>query len=113
ALEEPIKSDRIIVAPLGGEVNFYCNFSLWMDVLQVTWQKRNGSSFQNMATYSTTRGLKLIGPFQKKMYFTIATPKASAITLQNLTFEDDSYYRCIFNVFPRGSFSKEICLNIQ
>ncbi|NXB13001.1 NECT1 protein, partial [Cnemophilus loriae] len=113
ALKEPIQSDTTVVAALRGEANFYCNFSLSMDVLQVTWQKRNGTSFQNMATYSPMHGLRLIGPFQKKVHFTRASPKASAITLQNLTLEDESYYRCIFNVFPRGSFSKEIRLKVQ
>ncbi|KAM7066364.1 OX-2 membrane glycoprotein-like [Acridotheres tristis] len=113
ALKESIQSDTIIVAALGGEANIYCNFSLSMDVLQVTWQKRNGTSFQNMATYSPAYGQRLIGSFQKKVRFPRATPKASAITLQSLTFEDDSNYRCIFNVFCHGSFSKDICLNIQ
>ncbi|XP_068887943.1 nectin-3-like [Aphelocoma coerulescens] len=113
ALKEPIQSDTFIVAALGGEANFYCNFSLWMDVLQVTWQKRNGTSFQNMATYSPIHGLRLIGSFKKKVRFTRATPKASAITLQNLTLEDESYYKCIFNVFRHGSISKDIRLNIQ
>ncbi|NXS28635.1 OX2G protein, partial [Pomatostomus ruficeps] len=113
ALKEPIQSDSIIVAALGGEAHFYCNFSLCMDVLQVTWQKRNGTSFQNMATNSPIHGLGLIGSFPKKVHFTTATPKASALTLQNLTLEDESYYRCIFIVFHHGSFSKEIRLNIQ
>ncbi|NXI74317.1 OX2G protein, partial [Anseranas semipalmata] len=112
-LEVAVKSESIIAAALGGEAHFYCNFSLSMDVLQVTWQKRNGSSFQNIATYSQNRGLRLIGLFQKKARFTRAALKASAITLQNLTFEDESCYRCIFNVFPHGSFSNDICLNIQ
>ncbi|NXG78279.1 OX2G protein, partial [Baryphthengus martii] len=112
-VKEAVKSDSVITAALGGEANFYCNFSLSMDVLQVTWQKRNRTSFQNIATYSPKHGLRLIGPFQKKAYFTTATLKASAFTLQNLTFEDESYYRCIFNAFPHGSFSKDVCLNIQ
>ncbi|NXL21369.1 OX2G protein, partial [Setophaga kirtlandii] len=113
ALKEPIQSDIIIVAALVGEANFYCNFLLSMDALQVTWQKRNGTSFRNMASYSPIHGLRLIGSFQKEVSFPRATPKASAITLQNLTLEDDSYYRCIFNVFRHGSLSKEIRLNIQ
>ncbi|XP_014802626.1 PREDICTED: uncharacterized protein LOC106890991 [Calidris pugnax] len=112
-LKEAVKSDRVIAAALGGEATFSCNFSLSMDVLQVTWQKRNGSAFQNIATYSPNHGLRLIGSFQKKVHFTRITLKDSAITLQNLSFEDESYYRCIFNVFPHGSFSKDICLNIQ
>uniref|UniRef100_A0A663NBH1 Ig-like domain-containing protein n=1 Tax=Athene cunicularia TaxID=194338 RepID=A0A663NBH1_ATHCN len=105
-------SDSVITAALGGEANFYCNFSSSVEVLQVTWQKRNGSSFQNIATYSTNHGPKLIGSFQK-VRFTTARLKASAITIQNLTFEDESCYRCIFNMFPRGSVSTDICLNIQ
>ncbi|NWZ79708.1 OX2G protein, partial [Poecile atricapillus] len=105
ALKEPIQSDTIIIATLGGEANFHCNFSLSVDVLQVTWQKRNGISFQ-------PHGLRLIGSFQKKVLFTRGS-KASAVTFQNLTLEADSYYRCIFNVFCHGSFSIEICLNIQ
>lgn len=108
-----MKSESIIAAALGGEANLYCNFSLSVDVLQVTWQKRNGSSFQNIATYSPSHGMRLIGSYQKKAHFMRATLKASAITLQNLTFEDESYYRCIFNVFPHGSFSKDIYLNVQ
>ncbi|NXY60546.1 OX2G protein, partial [Callaeas wilsoni] len=113
ALKESIQSDTIIVAALGGEANFYCSFSLSMDVLQVIWQKRNGTSLQNMATYSPIHGLRLIRSFQKKVHFTRATPKASAITLQNLTLEDESYYRCIFNMFHDGSISKEIHANTQ
>ncbi|NXB16282.1 OX2G protein, partial [Rhagologus leucostigma] len=113
AWKKPIQSDTITVAALGREANFYCNFSLWMDVLQVTWQKRNGTSFQNMATYSPIHRLRLIALFQKKVCFTRATPKTSAITVQNLTLEDESYYRCILNVFGHGSISKEIHLNIQ
>ncbi|XP_033370944.1 uncharacterized protein LOC107212077 [Parus major] len=105
ALKEPIQSDTIIIATLGGEANFHCNFSLLMDILQVTWQQRNGTSFQ-------PHGLRLIESFQKKVLFTRGS-KASAVTLQNLTLEADSYYRCIFNVFHHGSFSIEICLNIQ
>ncbi|KFV81375.1 OX-2 membrane glycoprotein, partial [Struthio camelus australis] len=112
-LEEAVKSENIVVAALGGEADLYCNFTLTMDVLQVTWQKRNGSLFENIATYSQNHGLTLMGSFQKKARLTRAGLKASVITMQNLTLEDESYYRCIFNVFPHGSLSKDICLNVQ
>nr|XP_009673540.1 PREDICTED: uncharacterized protein LOC104144291 [Struthio camelus australis] len=113
SLEEAVKSENIVVAALGGEADLYCNFTLTMDVLQVTWQKRNGSLFENIATYSQNHGLTLMGSFQKKARLTRAGLKASVITMQNLTLEDESYYRCIFNVFPHGSLSKDICLNVQ
>ncbi|XP_065600196.1 uncharacterized protein LOC136053357 [Cyrtonyx montezumae] len=113
-LEEAVKCESITEAALGGEVNFSCNFLLSMDVLQVTWQKISGSSFQNIATFSKAHGLRLIGSFQKKARFIRARLYTSAITLQNLTFEDVSCYRCVFNVFPHGAFSsKDLCLNIQ
>ncbi|NXX81509.1 NECT1 protein, partial [Urocolius indicus] len=91
-LKEAVQSDRVIAAVLGGEANFYCDFSFSMDVLQVTWQKRNRSSYQNIATYSPNHGLTLIGSFQEKVRFTRATLKTSAITLQNLTFEDEDVH---------------------
>ncbi|KFV44358.1 Poliovirus receptor-related protein 1, partial [Tyto alba] len=112
-LKEAVKSDSVIAAALGGEAYFFCNFLPSMEILQVIWQKRNGSSFQNIATHSPKHGLRLIGSFQKKVHFTRTTMKASAITLHNLTFEDESYYRCNFNVFPHGCFSKDTCLLIQ
>ncbi|NWI56484.1 NECT1 protein, partial [Calyptomena viridis] len=112
-LKEVIKSNGVILAALGGEANLDCNFSLSMDVLQVTWQKRSVSSFQNIATYSSLYGQKLIRPFQKKVQFIRSMTKASTIILRNLTLEDETYYRCIFNVFPHGSFSKDIRLEVQ
>ncbi|NXJ13654.1 OX2G protein, partial [Odontophorus gujanensis] len=113
-LEEAVKCESITEAALGGQINFSCNFLLSMDVLQVTWQKISGSSFQNIATFSKAHGPRLIGSFQKKARFIRARLYTSAITLQNLTSEDMSCYRCIFNVFPHGAFSsKDLCLNIQ
>ncbi|XP_015733940.1 uncharacterized protein LOC107321484 isoform X2 [Coturnix japonica] len=113
-LEEAVKCESITEAPLGQEANFSCDFLLHMDVLQVTWQKINGSSIRNIATYSRTYGLRLQESFQRKARLTVAALNTSAITLQNLTSEDTSCYRCIFNVFPYGSFSSpDLCLKIQ
>ncbi|XP_072182956.1 uncharacterized protein [Excalfactoria chinensis] len=113
-LEEAVKCESITEATLGQEANFSCDFLLPMNVLQVTWQKINGSSFRNIATYSQTYGLRMLESLQRKARFTVAALNASAITLQNLTSEDASCYRCIFNVFPYGSFSSpELCLQVQ
>ncbi|XP_040523231.1 uncharacterized protein LOC121110262 isoform X2 [Gallus gallus] len=113
-LKEAVKCESVTEATLGEEANFSCDFLLPMDVFQVTWQKINGSSFQNIATYSQTRGLRLIGSFRRKACFARAALNTSVITLKNLTFEDVSCYRCIFSVYPHGSFSsKAMCLNIQ
>ncbi|NXS83335.1 NECT1 protein, partial [Erpornis zantholeuca] len=101
----------------GGNVTFSCRSVTKEDVIQVTWQKETDGAEDNIATYTNSwllsHGLRLIGSFQKKVHFTRPTPKATAITLQNLTLEDESYYKCVFSVFCHGSISKEMCLNIQ
>uniref|UniRef100_A0A8C2U598 Uncharacterized LOC107321478 n=2 Tax=Coturnix japonica TaxID=93934 RepID=A0A8C2U598_COTJA len=113
-LEEAVKCESITEATIGQEANFSCNFLLPLDVLQVTWQKINGSFFWNIATYNQAHGLRLQESFQRKTRFTVAALNTSAITLLNLTSEDASCYRCIFNVLLRGSFSSpELCLKIQ
>lgn len=60
ALKEPIQPDAITVAAPGGEANIYCNFSLSMDVLQVTWQKRNGISLQNLQPNTRAEANRII-----------------------------------------------------
>ncbi|XP_032303953.1 uncharacterized protein LOC107321458 isoform X1 [Coturnix japonica] len=113
-LEEAVKCESINEATIGQEANFSCDFLLRMNVFQVTWQKINGSSFWNIATYSQIHGLRLQESFQRKACFTVAALNTSAIALRNLTSEDASCYRCIFNVFPYGSFSSpDLCLKIQ
>lgn len=90
-----------------------CNFIPSYDVLQVTWQKLEGSSFKNIATYSKAHGTKSIGPFNKRVCFNDTSLKASSITFRGVTLEDETCYKCIFNAFPHGSFSRETCLIVH
>uniref|UniRef100_A0A8C3FAR5 Ig-like domain-containing protein n=1 Tax=Chrysemys picta bellii TaxID=8478 RepID=A0A8C3FAR5_CHRPI len=110
---EAVRCERVPAAALGEDVTLKCNFTHSLDVLQVTWQKLEGSSFKNIATYSKAHGTKFIGPFNKRIYFNDTSLKASSITLRGVTLEDETCYKCIFNAFPYGSFGRETCLIVQ
>ncbi|CAM5077247.1 unnamed protein product [Natator depressus] len=110
---EAVSCERVPAAALGEDVTLKCNFRPSFDVLQVTWQKLEGSSFKNIATYSKAHGTKSIGPFNKRVCFNDTSLKASSITLRNVILEDETCYKCIFSAFPHGSFSREICLIVQ
>ncbi|XP_027675791.2 nectin-1 [Chelonia mydas] len=110
---EAVSCERVPAAYLGEDVTLKCNFRPSFDVLQVTWQKLEGSSFKNIATYSKAHGTKSIGPFNKRVCFNDTSLKASSITLRNVILEDETCYKCIFSAFPHGSFGREICLIVQ
>uniref|UniRef100_A0A8C8R7P8 Ig-like domain-containing protein n=1 Tax=Pelusios castaneus TaxID=367368 RepID=A0A8C8R7P8_9SAUR len=109
---EPVRCERIPAAVLGEDVTLECYFSPPLEVLQVTWQKLEGSSFKNIATYSKTHGARSIGLLRERITFNDTRLKASSITLRGVTLEDAACYKCIFNVFPDGSFGQETCLII-
>ncbi|XP_039395883.1 OX-2 membrane glycoprotein-like [Mauremys reevesii] len=107
---EAVRCERVPAATLGEDVTLKCNFIHSFNVLQVTWQKLEGSSFKNIATYSKAHGTKSIGPFNKRVCFNDTSLKASSITFRGVTLENETCYKCIFNAFPHGSFGRETCL---
>uniref|UniRef100_A0A8C4VV77 Immunoglobulin domain-containing protein n=1 Tax=Gopherus evgoodei TaxID=1825980 RepID=A0A8C4VV77_9SAUR len=108
-----VRCERVPAAALGEDVTLKCNFIPSFDVLQVTWQKLEGSSFKNIATYSKAHGTKSIGPFNKRVSFNDTSLKASSITFRGVILEVETCYKCIFNAFPHGSFSRETCLIVH
>jgi hypothetical protein len=97
---------------LGGNVTIFCNWTAQEDVVQITWQKIQDSSPQNIGTYSSKYGEKILPPYVDRLHCKILEPNSSFITIQKVTFEDEACYKCLFNVFPHGSHGGEICLNI-
>ncbi|XP_071070926.1 OX-2 membrane glycoprotein-like isoform X2 [Dasypus novemcinctus] len=82
------------------------------DVMQVTWQKIQDSLPQNIGTYSSKYGEKILPPYLGRLHCEIIEPNSSLITIREVTFEDEACYQCLFNVFPHGSYGGRICLNI-
>ncbi|XP_025769312.1 OX-2 membrane glycoprotein [Puma concolor] len=107
-----IKYKNNETAVFGENVTIFCNLTTPADVVQITWQKIQGSSRQNIGTYSNIYGEKILPPYRDRLHCEVIEPNSSFITIREVTFEDEACYKCLFNVFPQGSHSGQICLNI-
>ncbi|NWQ81788.1 OX2G protein, partial [Columbina picui] len=97
---------------MGDNVTLSCALSEPKDVLQVTWQKDSEKSQNNIATYSTTKGLKIHEPYQGRMNFTSLVLNETSIIFWDARMDDSGCYICLFNTFPFGSFSGRTCLRV-
>lgn len=107
-----IKHKNYETAELGRNVTIFCNLTSLEDVLQITWQKIQGSLPHNIGTYSHKYGEKILSPYINRLQCKILEPSASFMTIQGVTFEDEACYKCLFNTFPQGSHGGQTCLNI-
>ncbi|XP_052014846.1 nectin-1-like [Apodemus sylvaticus] len=107
-----IKHKNYETAVLGRNVTIFCNLTSLEDVLQITWQKIQGSLPHNIGTYSHKYGEKILSPYVNRLQCKILEPSASFMTIQGVTFEDEACYKCLFNTFPQGSQGGQTCLNI-
>ncbi|XP_077335904.1 uncharacterized protein LOC143981729 isoform X1 [Lithobates pipiens] len=97
-------------AELSGNVTLTCEFQANLEVLQITWQKKRGKNTQNMATCSEKYGTHITKQFKKHITVLESTPAKSSINIINLEKEDEACYNCLFNAYPNGAFTGEICL---
>ncbi|XP_030878016.1 OX-2 membrane glycoprotein-like [Leptonychotes weddellii] len=107
-----IKYKNNETAVFGENVTIFCNLTTPADVVQITWQKIQGSLPQNIGTYSSRYGEKILPPYRDRLHCEVIEPNSSFITIREVTFEDEACYKCLFNVFPHGSHGGQICLNI-
>ncbi|XP_023614468.1 OX-2 membrane glycoprotein [Myotis lucifugus] len=107
-----IKHKNKETAVLGGNVTIFCNLTTSADVVQITWQKVQDSLPQNIGTYSSKYGEKILPPYIDRLHCKVIEPNSSFITIREVTFEDEACYKCLFNVFPHGSQEGQICLTI-
>ncbi|XP_019384128.1 PREDICTED: nectin-3-like isoform X2 [Crocodylus porosus] len=113
SFKEAVQCEMVPAVAIGENVTLSCNFTLPLDILQITWQKRKGYSFENIATSSKRHRPKSVGLFQNRVLFTNTSLNASSITLCNVTLQDEGDYKCLFNAFPHGSFSRNTHLTVQ
>ncbi|XP_015733964.1 OX-2 membrane glycoprotein-like isoform X2 [Coturnix japonica] len=97
---------------VGDSVTLSCALTEPKDVVQVTWQKDNVKSQDNIATYSKTAGLKIQKPYQDRINFTSLMLNNTSITFWSTRVNDTGCYLCLFNTFPLGSFSGRSCLGV-
>ncbi|XP_065532078.1 OX-2 membrane glycoprotein-like isoform X1 [Lathamus discolor] len=99
-------------AKVGDNVTLSCTLTEPKDVLQVTWQKDSEKSHNNIATYSTVKGLKIHEPYQDRLNFTSLVLNETSITFWDTRMNDSGCYTCLFNTFPYGSLSGRTCLSV-
>ncbi|NXI29359.1 OX2G protein, partial [Sterrhoptilus dennistouni] len=97
---------------MGDSVTLSCALTKPLDVLQVTWQKHSEELNDNIATYSRANGLKIHKPYEDRMNFTSLELNKTSITFWGARMDDSGCYKCLFNVFPLGSFTGNICLSV-
>ncbi|XP_004761517.1 nectin-1 isoform X1 [Mustela putorius furo] len=107
-----IKYKNNETAVFGENVTIFCNLTTPADIVQITWQKIQGSLPQNIGTYSSIYGETILPPYRDRLHCEVIEPNSSFITIREVTFEDEACYKCLFNVFPHGSHGGQICLTI-
>ncbi|XP_074141523.1 OX-2 membrane glycoprotein-like [Sminthopsis crassicaudata] len=100
-----------VTSIVGENVTLRCQLSTEKEVLQVTWQKE-GQTTDNIATYSSNHGPRLLGSYHDHVRVTQSDLNSSAITLELVSLKDEGCYRCIFNIFPIGPVVGRMCLSV-
>ncbi|XP_051841239.1 OX-2 membrane glycoprotein-like isoform X3 [Antechinus flavipes] len=107
------KSKSADIALLGNNVTLNCNLTIPADVLQITWQKLQGSVPENIGTYSSQHGEKILPPYNERIQCSSTELTSSSMTIYNVTLKDDACYKCLFNVFPNGIYGGKMCFSVQ
>ncbi|XP_041067777.1 OX-2 membrane glycoprotein isoform X1 [Carcharodon carcharias] len=107
-----VETQENMTAVLGGNVTFSCTSHL-EDILQVTWQKLNGQSEDNIATFSEIFGPNILGSFSGRADFMPSKMQVSTIVLFGVKLEDEGCYQCIFHTFINGQNIGKTCLTVD
>ncbi|XP_038658120.1 nectin-4-like isoform X2 [Scyliorhinus canicula] len=107
-----VETQKNMTVLLGGNVTFSCTSHL-EDILQVTWQKLNGQSEINIATFSGKFGRNVLESFIGRVAFTQSKRQVSTIVLSGVKFEDEGCYQCVFNSFKSGQKTVKTCLTVN
>uniref|UniRef100_A0A8C8R8G3 CD200 molecule n=1 Tax=Pelusios castaneus TaxID=367368 RepID=A0A8C8R8G3_9SAUR len=101
------------VVELGGNVTLSCVLTGSYEILQVTLQKKTiGEKHENLATYSTRKGVTLHPSYKDRLNFTRLSLNDTDITLWRVKIQDEGCYLCLFNTFPHGAIPRDTCLTV-
>ncbi|XP_043928071.1 OX-2 membrane glycoprotein-like isoform X2 [Protopterus annectens] len=98
-------------AMLGKNATLHCSTDKNGNVLQVTWQKKRGNNADNIGSYSP-RFLVVIQEYFRDRFTISKSLTESSLYIQSTEIKDGGCYICIFNVFPSGAESHDICLDV-
>uniref|UniRef100_A0A3Q3GAH1 Ig-like domain-containing protein n=1 Tax=Labrus bergylta TaxID=56723 RepID=A0A3Q3GAH1_9LABR len=98
-LNSVIQAQRNVAAAVGEQACLNCLLIQTKEVHQVTWQKILPDGERTVATDNLHFGQRVDPYFSGKV--------------ENLTEQDEGYYRCMFNTYPDGALIATICLNVH
>ncbi|XP_078088125.1 OX-2 membrane glycoprotein isoform X2 [Mustelus asterias] len=107
-----VETQENMTAVLGGNVTFNCTTHL-EDILQVTWQKINGQSEDNIATFSDQFGFHVLGSFIDRVDLIQSGAQVSSIVLSGVGHEDEGCYQCVFTSFRSGQSIGTTCFTVH
>ncbi|KAM9035619.1 OX-2 membrane glycoprotein-like isoform 2-T2 [Sarcophilus harrisii] len=108
-----MKSKSADIALLGNNVTLMCNLTIPANVLQITWQKLQGTIPENIGTYSSQHGGKILPPYNERIQCSSTELTSSSMTIYNVTLKDAACYKCLFNVFPNSIYGGKMCFSVQ
>ncbi|XP_066563710.1 OX-2 membrane glycoprotein [Amia ocellicauda] len=103
-------TQRIVTATIWDNVTLKCELTKSKDVLQVTWQKQNGQSAENIATYNNRFGAKVSDSYRERVSFVVKGLHESSIAIRGVSREDEACYNCLFNSYPEGAIKGITCI---
>uniref|UniRef100_A0A8C9RTQ0 Ig-like domain-containing protein n=1 Tax=Scleropages formosus TaxID=113540 RepID=A0A8C9RTQ0_SCLFO len=102
------------VADFHENVTLSCTVSDPKGVKQVTWHRhRTNGSVETVAAYGMHLEDSVLEPFADKVLLTETSLDSTAITVRGVSLEDEGCYICSFNIYPKGTTRKQICLIVR
>ncbi|XP_034145457.1 OX-2 membrane glycoprotein isoform X3 [Esox lucius] len=112
-LSQLVETQQVVIVTLGGDAQFSCRLMEPRDVLQVTWQKETPGGNENVASYNKRFGPKVNPPFNMKVMFLYVGLQNCSVIIRRVSREDESCYKCLFNIYPDGAISGRTCLQVN
>uniref|UniRef100_A0A6Q2ZPC0 Ig-like domain-containing protein n=1 Tax=Esox lucius TaxID=8010 RepID=A0A6Q2ZPC0_ESOLU len=112
-LSQLVETQQVVIVSLGGDVKFSCRLMEPKDVLQVTWQKETPGGTENVASYNKRFGPEVNPPFNMKVLFLYVGLQNCSVIIRRVSREDESCYKCLFNIYPDGAISGRTCLQVN
>lgn len=85
-----------------------CIYTSNETLIQASWQKWNGSSWELIVSTHKTYGTYISENYKGKITFVENSSSDFSLTLENASEEDTGTYLCKFTVFPIGTVQKRI-----
>ncbi|CAL8334100.1 unnamed protein product [Boreogadus saida] len=117
---QTVQMDSVKSGFVGATVELKCifvNSNPPVKISQVTWQKLNNGTKQNLAIANPALGTSVLAPFKERVSFKQDLRKSpsledTTIVFSNLRLSDDAAYICEYTTFPAGNRENMVNLSV-